>query len=44
MEGRLPSEAPSLPRPGLIGIAALMLAGTMSGVGNGTLSAILPQI
>jgi predicted MFS family arabinose efflux permease len=40
----LPSEAPSLPRPGLVGIAALLLAGAMSGVGNGTLSAILPQI
>ena len=38
------SDAPLTTRPGPIGIAALMLAGTMSGVGNGTLSAILPQI
>ena len=37
------SEATSL-RPGPVGIVALLLAGTMSGVGNGTLSAILPQI
>jgi MFS family permease len=43
MEGQLRSDA-LLSRPGLIGIAALMLGGAMSGVGNGTLSAILPQI
>ena len=40
----MPSDVPSSTRPGLIGIVALLLAGTMSGVGNGTLSAILPQI
>lgn len=43
MVARLPSETTSAP-PGAIGKAALFLSGAMSGVGNGTLSAILPQI
>lgn len=45
----MPSEIPAPPpvtraKPNILGKAALFLGGAMSGVGNGTLSAILPQI
>lgn len=45
MPSNLPPLPPVTPRPpGALGKAALLLGVAMSGVGNGTLSAILPQI
>ena len=41
----MPSDSPAIAHPpGWLGKAALILTGAMSGVGNGTLSPILPQI
>ena len=42
----MPSDtaAPVAPKPGLIGKIALLLTGAMSGIANGTLAPILPEI